>query len=299
VTLLHVSCAAEGEAYVAHSATMLHSVLAHCADDEVRVHYLHGPAFDRSHAQKLRGMIESHGGSVEFLRVPDADVARLPTTNQFTKAMWYRLFLPDLVPDADRVLYLDADAIAVDSLAPLWDIELGDKWLAAVTNVFQENHLQRPRELGLAGPEVYFNSGVLFLNLAAMRADGCTAAMLEYARSHVEIEWPDQDTLNVVLGARRVPLHPRWNLMNSMVRFPWAAKAFAPGALEEALEQPAIRHFEGPAQNKPWHFMSESSLRHAYFEHRRETPWPECPLEGATFGNALRRRLRRRPRASV
>jgi hypothetical protein len=82
-----------------------------------------------------------------------------------------------------------------------------------------------------------------------------------------------------------------------MLRFPWAADVFGADVLAEARHRPAIRHFEGPAANKPWHYMCDGDLRTAYFEHRRATPWPDCPIEGATLGNAVRRRLRvRRPR---
>ena len=73
--------------------------------------------------------------------------------------MWYRIFLPELLPDVDRVLYLDADTIAVDSLAPLWEIDLDDSYLGAVTNVFQANHVHRPAELGLAGPRSTSTAG--------------------------------------------------------------------------------------------------------------------------------------------
>jgi lipopolysaccharide biosynthesis glycosyltransferase len=272
---------------------MLHSVLTHRGGHQVVVHYAHGPRFPTSAAERLTEMIEREGGVAHFLAIPDEAVADLPWAAQFTRAMWYRVFLPDLLPDVDRVLYLDADTIAVDSLAPLWATELGDHWLGAVTNVFQQNHLGRPAELGLAGPHVYFNSGVLLMNLAGMRRDGCTVALLEFARSHPEIEWPDQDTLNVVLGERRLALHPRWNYMNSMTIFPWSAEAFEPGELEEARRRPAIRHFEGPSVNKPWHYLCEGDLGDAYFQHRRQTPWPDCEIDGATLANAIRRRVRR------
>jgi lipopolysaccharide biosynthesis glycosyltransferase len=271
---------------------MLHSLFTHAGGHAIAVHYLHSPRLEPDQRAGLAGMIAGLGGTIEFHEVADEAVAGLPSTDQFTSAMWYRLLLPDLLPQADRVLYLDADTIAVDSIAPLWEIELEGHWLGAVTNVFQPNHLQRPAQLGLSGPEVYFNSGVLLMNLAEMRRDGCTEAMLSYARSHPEIEWPDQDTLNVVLGSRRLALHPRWNFMNSMVMFAHAADAFAPGELDSARRGPAIRHFEGPAENKPWHYMCERDLRDAYFEHRRATPWPELELEGATLANAVRRRLR-------
>jgi lipopolysaccharide biosynthesis glycosyltransferase len=187
--------------------------------------------------------------------------------------MWHRLFLPELVPEVERVLYLDVDTIVADALEPLWRTELGDAYLGAVTNVFQENHRWRPRELGLAGPEVYFNSGVLLLNLEAMRREGVTAALLEcVATRGQELEWPDQDALNLVLGARRVALHPRWNAMNSLA-FRSSAGVFGRRARREARRRPGIRHFEGPGANKPWDPRCRQPQRELYARHRAATPW--------------------------
>jgi lipopolysaccharide biosynthesis glycosyltransferase len=278
---LHVSCAAGG-GYVPHSAAMLHSVLAHSGDYHVQVHYLHGPSFSSVHAGLLREMVERDGGSITFHLIRDRWVAGLPTLPQFTEAMWYRIFLPELLTDIDRVLYLDADTIVVDDLASLWEIPLDNAYLAAVTNVFQPNHFGRPAQLGLPGPNVYFNSGVLLMNLDEMRRDDCTAALRDFALRHSPqtIEWPDQDTLNVVLGRRRVPLHPRWNCMNSVLTFPHAAAAFGRVAVRQARRMPGIRHFEGPAENKPWHRACPHDLRELYFQHRLETPWPHVELVG-------------------
>jgi lipopolysaccharide biosynthesis glycosyltransferase len=271
---------------------MLHSTFVHAGGELVHVHYLHSPRLEQRQREALTSMVTALGGAIDFYLIPDEDLVGLPSTPQFTSAMWYRLFLPDLLTHVDRVLYLDADTIAVDSLAPLWATDLTSYWVGAVTNVFQHNHRHRPAQLGLAGPEEYFNSGVLLMNLAEMRGDDCTASMLRYARTHPDIEWPDQDTLNVVLGPRRFALHPRWNFMNSMMIFDDAASAFEPGVLQEARLRPAIRHFEGPAENKPWNYMCDRALRDVYFEHRRATPWPDVEVEDATIASALKRRWR-------
>ena len=296
--MIHVACAAEG-AYVPHSAAMLHSVLAHRGGRELCAHYLHSPRLP--HASALRAMVEAHGGSIAFHEIPDRDVAGFPDEHRFTPAMWYRLFLPELLPDMQRVLYLDVDTLATDDLGALWDTELGDHWLGAVTNVFEEWSMGRPAELGLSGPEHYFNSGVLLLNLEQMRRDGRGEALRDYARERgAGLLWPDQDTLNLVLGERRLALHPRWNCMNSVLAFPWAADVFGAATVEEARARPGIRHFEGPERNKPWHLLSESPGRELYYEHRRGTPWPRVRREGVTPRNVaalLTRPLRRRIRA--
>jgi len=81
--------------------------------------------------------------------------------------------------------------------------------------------------------------------------------------------------------------------MHSVLRFPWAAYAFGYEAVEEARRNPAIRHYEGPLMNKPWHLLAEPEVSEPYFAHRRQTPWPDVTREGVTPRNRLRR-LRRR-----
>jgi len=291
---LDVACAAEGETYVAHSAAMLHSLLDANRGHDLHVHYMHGPDISTALETRLAGMVEREGGRISFIRVPDERVEGLPTKDFTRKATWYRIFLPELLPDVERILYLDADLIVLDEVAPLWELDLAGHWVAAVTNVFQHNHLHRPAQLGLKGPEVYFNAGVLLMNLEEMRRDARTPALLDYGVRNAErIEWRDQDALNVVLGERRLPLHPRWNLMNSTLLFTSAADVYGRDVVEEARARPAIRHFEGPEANKPWHYLCEGALRELYLQHRRATPWPRVRREGMTPRNVLRRARRR------
>jgi lipopolysaccharide biosynthesis glycosyltransferase len=277
VSELHVACSAQGEAYAAHSAAMLHSVHANSGGMDVRVHYLHGPEFD----PEWRDKIAQVAPLIEFHEIADDRVTGLPSNALLTDASWYRIFLPELLPAEARVLYLDVDTLATDSLAPLWETDLGDDWIAAVTNVMQHNDMERHLELGLSGPEVYFNAGVLLMNLDAWRRDGLTRRLYDYSTENPErLGWLDQDALNVVLGGRRTPLHPRWNCMNSVMRWESAKDVFGAEQVEQARARPGIRHFEGPAANKPWHWRADRAGRELYLEHRRATPWPEVELEG-------------------
>jgi lipopolysaccharide biosynthesis glycosyltransferase len=291
---LHLACAARSD-YLPHGAAMLHSVLGQTPAHELSIHFLHGADLPPDAAPSLTEMVERLGGTIEFLEVSEAMVAGLRTRGDFLPAShWYRVFLPQLLPALDKLLYLDVDIIAVDSIVPLWETELGDHYLAAVTNVFQHDHLDRPAQLGLADPRDYFNSGVLLMNLDLMRRDDCTRKLIDYAQSHHELlAWPEQDALNVVLGQRRLALHPRWNAMNSVLTFPSSVDVFGADAVEEARRNPALRHFEGPFANKPWHYMCDDDMRDLYFEHRRQTPWPRVRVEGRTPANVARRGLRR------
>lgn len=264
---LHLSCAAD-DAYAPHAAATLHSVLAHRGSLPLHVHFLADERLGSDRRAALRDMVESHGGRIDFLDAPP-ELASLPSDERFTSAIWHRIFLPDLLPGVDKVLYLDADVIACGDLRPLWGIDLEGHWVAAATNIFQPDHRRRPTNLGLPSRKDYFNSGVLLLNLAEMRRDAKTAELLELVAARgPEFEWPDQDALNIGLGARRLRLHPRWNAMNALWQ-PWARGQLSPIAQWRAKRNPALRHFEGPGANKPWHPDCREPLRELYDVHRR------------------------------
>jgi lipopolysaccharide biosynthesis glycosyltransferase len=262
---VHLACAAKGR-YVAHSAALLHSAAAHAPD--LRVHYLHAPGLGRRARRRLE---RATGGAIDFHEVAPERVQDLPVREYFTEAMWYRLLLPELLPGVDRVLYLDVDTLVLDDLAPLWATNLDNAYLGAVTNVFQPDHLFHAAELGVRVQD-YFNSGVLLLDLEALRRDDCMPRVRETAAARAgQRGWPDQDALNLVLGSRRAPLHPRWNVMNSVLQFDSAADVFGAEAVEEASRAPAIRHFEGPPANKPWRRGSRTAHRAEWRAHDRAT----------------------------
>lgn len=151
-----------------------------------------------------------------------------------------------------RVLYLDADVLAVRDLRQLLATPLNGMTLGAVpdlgivTRVRQKVAAHRV-ELGLADDELYFNSGVLLFDWqAALNRDvfSRVRAMLA-GRPHWRA--PDQDALNMSLRHEWQPLPYKWNVT---------------GLLHEGnAVEPAIHHFT--ASEKPW--MSRRFLWHRRF----------------------------------
>ena len=295
---LHVSVAARGP-YLRLSAVTLASALAN-GEGPIHVHYLHPPEAPVDDLEALRAMVEAGAGAIDFHAIAPERVAELPTVSEFTSAMWYRILLPELLGDVDRVLYLDVDTLVLDSLRPLAELDLSGHLVAAVSNVFQHNHVGRPRELGIPPEQAYFNSGVLLMNLAEMRSTGAADAIVECAIDRgLDLEWPDQDALNLVLGPSRLAIEPRWNCMNSVMHFDSATEVLGEGPVREARADPAIRHFEGPGANKPWNPGCTDPLRGRWLEHLATTPWPDLRLGDDPSLGLLRRTLRRLRTARV
>jgi len=289
--MLHIACAADGK-YLPHCAAMLASIFACDTPEKVTVHFMHSPGMEPASRDQLFNWIESQGAHANFIAIPDEAVADLPRIPSIPQIMWYRVLLPRLLPQLDRILYLDADIAAMSSLRPLWETPLEGQWLAAVDNVMEPHVRQHPLELGLASENDYFNSGVLLFNLQQMRADDCTARILEFARNPGrKLSWPDQDALNIVLATRRVHLHPRWNCQNTLFFCNHGEHTFGRQAMQEALREPALVHFEGYHLTKPWHYMCTHPHRDLYWKYRRKTPWPEKNPDGRTLANLFIRPL--------
>ena len=287
---------ATDERYVPHAATMLRSLTSTHDRERIRAHILHPPSLRRRTIDRLAAMVSRCGGSIEFHAIRASAVRGLPTMGRIPRVMWYRLLLPELLGDRDRVVYLDCDTLVVDDLTTLWELDMRGCSVAAVTNLLPQDLRDRPAQLGLSEGS-YFNSGVLLIDLESWRASGCAEQMARLARERSRsLIFPDQDALNIVLADSRLMLHPRWNCQNSIMYYTWAGDVLGAEAVAQARQDPAIVHFEGPAYAKPWDAGSTHPYRSTYLEHRAGTPWPSVRSESDSLRVRLRRSLTGGPR---
>lgn len=277
---LHVAFVTD-HSYVPWCATAVQSCLDAHGDGEVAVHVVHDGSVDDDDVAMLRGL--SAAGDVEVHAVDGSVVSDLPEVDRFGRVVWLRFVLDRVVPEsADRVLYLDADTFVVDDLTELATIDLAGRGVAAVPNVMAPADEARLRALDLTDADAFFNSGVLLFDLVAVRSD----PLLPRARRVLErfgdqIRWPDQDVLNIVYAGDWLPLHPRFNVMNSFYDWHRAADAvLGADRRREALEDPAVVHFEGPTACKPWHVLSTHEFRDRYRSVLARTPWAGARLDG-------------------
>ncbi|MGH8528229.1 MAG: glycosyltransferase family 8 protein [Nevskiales bacterium] len=287
---LHVACAADA-AFIPHCAAMLHSVCAQHTAARVHVHFLHDDSLPAVLRLQLGDFVNGIGAQWQAWRIEPQQAAAFPDHPRFGRLAWYRVLLPELLPQLDRVLYLDADMIVADRLDAIWELDLGDHALAAVTNpLYPEMSTAFLGELGLPSIDNYFNSGMLLLNLTEWRRQNIVTAILKFVQDGVGLHtWPDQNALNAVLWRRRLALPPRWNALSVVFDLPPQLLPYRAEELVEARQNPAIIHFIG--HYKPWHYRCKHPFRELYFRHLRQTPWRDLPLEGHTLYHRLMRLL--------
>lgn len=181
-------------------------------------------------------------------------LAEVYTDPRYSEAASYRLLLPDLLPEYDRVLYIDCDIIVRQDVARLFaDVDLGDAYLGVVREAAIEQQAERWKALG-CNPNEYFNSGFLLMNLKQMRADGLTEKFLEASKVDW-LEFPDQDVLNKVCGGRVVALPPQYNAIRTFFIPQYKADFLRQYSLEdwECVQREGTIHYTG---GKPWNIFS-------------------------------------------
>ncbi len=267
----------------------------HSTRQPMHVHILHDGDLSEAVQDRFAAMVRNHDGEISFHAADAERLGMLPSKGpEFGgRTSWIRVLLPEMLPELDRIIYLDADTLTVDSVEPLWTMPLDGVPLAAVSNVVEPNQWPHIEQLGIADPRCYFNAGVLVMNLAAMRAEDTLQTIAKYVTTtRHDLLWFDQDALNVVFADRWHHLEPRWNAMNSFWFWePLARNVFGETALRAAVTASAIVHFEGPSFVKPWHYLCQHPFRERYLRTLAMTPWRGAPLLERTAATRVIRRL--------
>lgn len=287
---MEIACAAD-TAYLPHTAAMLHSLLKQHAAHEITVHFLHDAEISTAELSRLAEFVRTHGGKWHTHCIDDTRRSRFPANSRFGPVAWYRVFLPELLPQTARVLYLDVDTIVLRSLDALWNIDLQGRAVGAVANpLYPFMDTTFMQALGVKSPAEYFNSGVLLIDLEYWRRENITDQLLHFAAAYgATQEWPDQNALNAVLLGHWLPLSPEWNAQNTVFDLPVRHLPFDSPLVQEARNHPAVVHFIGPY--KPWHYRCKHRYRQLYWRHLKATPWANLKQEGVNLRNFFLRLL--------
>jgi lipopolysaccharide biosynthesis glycosyltransferase len=165
--------------------------------------------------------LETQNASIEFVDVSDKLEAygrKLNLRDYYTVAIYFRLFIPNMFPQLDKAIYLDADMVILEDVAELYDIDLHDNLLGGVSDaiIASRKEFRDYAELGcgIYPYTRYFNSGMMLMNLDAMREFDLEGKFEFLFNTYgFETVCPDQDYLNVICKDRVLYLDEGWDKM--------------------------------------------------------------------------------------
>ena len=191
-------------------------------------------------------------------------------TNRYPMAAYYRLLLPDLITDFNRVIYLDGDTLFFTDLTEMFNLEMNNNIILG----FLDNSHEKAKEFGIKTYK-YVTSGVLLINLKKLRKENITAKFFDFIEDNKDkLEQEDQTVINIVLHGRIDLLPPKYGMWNFVKREDLIKhngygninsniKAYDEKELFKAWKVPSIIHY---VRAKPW--KRKDSYTHREFSEK-------------------------------
>ncbi|MFA5407679.1 MAG: glycosyltransferase [Bacilli bacterium] len=148
----------------------------------------------------IKDICSKYKAEVEFININKIDEyvkQSSPNYNtKYSKLSMSRLYFTQILKE-DKILYLDADTLVLDDISELWNTKFDDNVLIGIHEGGEwDRHLHTT---GLDSK--YINSGVLLMNLKALREEELGESML-YLINNNKYDFPDQDVINLVCRNR-------------------------------------------------------------------------------------------------
>lgn len=205
------------------------------------------------------------------LIIRDNQFANAPVTDRYPKTIYYRLLAYKYLPqNMKRILYLDVDVLVINDLKKLYNMDFDGYWYAAASHVALDvtDSLNKIR-LGNYDADTYFNSGMMMMNLPAIREHVKSEDIVGYIRiKNLALFLPDQDILNGLYGQhiKQVPdeIYNYDARMNPL----YYAKSNGEWDLDWVIDHTAVLHFCG--RDKPWRpeYKERFSGLYKHYQHK-------------------------------
>lgn len=142
------------------------------------------------------------------------------TPQKWPVEVFFKLDIPFILKDLDKVLYLDCDMIAVNNFKELFDINMDNYTVAAAKDkLISNSHLKK---IKLNKSNGYFNSGLLLINIKNFNTLFPNDTFLEkidkYLNNIKIVEYPEQDIINIIFNNKIKPIDSKYNCVSAIVK---------------------------------------------------------------------------------
>ena len=208
---------------------------------------------------------------------------KLPIRHYYTKTTYFRLFIAEMFPQYDKVIYIDSDTVLQGDISKLYDTDIGDNYVGAC-------HEQAMVQVDVYGTYCervvgvcrhnFFNAGVLLINTNRFRTSHVLDKFITLLGEYNFIVTQDEDYLNLICKDHVHWLDQRWNteLTAGMV-YPY-----------DPATEAHVLHFI--MTNKPWRY-TDALCSDVFWNYAKETVvYDELCADLAAYTDEMRERDR-------
>lgn len=277
---------AADDGYVKQLATTICSILMN-SEKDVKYDFNIMTTSISQKNQKIISSMDRHGVEADFHfidmkeHIAKFDLRKFMSVrddyNYITTETYFRFFIPDVFPQYEKVLYLDADIVVLQNLVELFDTDIENHCMGVVQDTVLEVFVEDEGPKTMTEPHVtfkeyfknklkkkntrYFNAGILLMNLEFIRQHNLVEKLWRFAQEESPLEYQDQDIFNAVMEDCVKYVDYKWNVVKDLDKY---ARKITDADKREYLLQtydtPGIFHYVG--SNKPWLLHNNYSYKH-------------------------------------
>ena len=255
--------------YLEHLKECIYSISKFKVSEGYDIYILNSD-FAQNDLAELEDVFKEDNIRFHYIYVNSRKISTFPKTKRYPEEIYYRIYAKEFLPDTiDRILYLDADTIVINSLETIYHIPFEDNYYLACTHVRKLLNKVNLIRLGISDECPYINSGVLLINLKKLREEQNLEKVEQYVEKYKNfLVLPDQDIITALYGKKVGILDSmKYNLSDRMI----TVHNTTPGNFkidqEWVKNNTVIIHYYG--KQKPWNENYKGILDKFYQENKR------------------------------
>ena len=252
--LIPVFMACDSE-YIPFAMTAILSALHHSKRNLI-FHILHDGSVSPGEQNKCQALIRNNSGNEIRFSVWKNHQNLTTGSKRFPPLVYVRLLLPEMFPQYDRGIFLDADILIDRDLGELFDTDMKEKLIGAVpqrewTLNYNEGKWIYDTSEKEYSTDVQYFAGVMLMDMAGLRKIKVSEIIEQHRNEN--LPYNDQDILNLYLKNWICELGFCWNFIVPSLQLP----------------QRKIFHYI----DKPWRNSSVLPAARSYWKALQSTPW--------------------------
>ncbi|MDO5521889.1 MAG: glycosyltransferase family 8 protein [bacterium] len=196
-------------------AVAIQSIREHSSPEyyyDIYVLYNSNTYFDLGKAYRIYGILKKNMG-LHFIDIKDnINHSIFRGYAHVSEETCYRLLIPEVITQYEKVIYLDCDLVVLRDLKELFETDISTYAFAAVKeelNIYQKEYVQT--RLGVPADE-YINAGIMLINMELFRSKRLKENYIAAIRERKHYRYPEQDVLNQGCRGQILFLDVKWNI---------------------------------------------------------------------------------------
>lgn len=244
--------------------------------EDLDIYYVENGVSDEN-KNMITDLVEQYHRNITFIPMPK-DYLKVKGLMRTNAIVYSYCYFQDILPQSiEKVILLESDSIVTGDLIEMYSIDLDEYYLGAADDLQSKWY---KRKLGMQEDSVYFNCGIMVLNLKKWREDGISEKITKIIeKGDCKFFYEVQDELNVLMEGRIKVLPPRFNCTTAIFLFDYKNMLMyrKPSTVcseidfEDGKKRPLIVHFTKNQiiQSRPWIEQCTHPYK-AYYEQVKE-----------------------------